>query len=86
MPDTEDNEREHNHIPWGLILIQAVINWRCAHQGKLPKKPAEKIEFVESIKAMRHKDAAGKVWNGENFGEAIENAFRCYSEHEVDFE
>lgn len=36
---------DHNHTPFGIILVQAVQKWREAHEGKLPKNFAEKNLF-----------------------------------------
>jgi len=35
----------NSHVPFVVILLQAAELWRQEHEGKMPKKPAEKTEF-----------------------------------------
>jgi len=76
-------QNDHNHTPYGAILIQAIVKWREGHDGKLPKTMADKDQFRAMIKTMR-RNGGSENFNGENFDEAIKNAHRCFSEHEIE--
>ncbi|KAI0713985.1 hypothetical protein C8Q76DRAFT_733003 [Earliella scabrosa] len=67
----------HGHLPFIVILVRAVDEWRKSHDGNLPKTMAEKKEFKASILAMRIKP------NEENFEEAEAQAWRVWSEPAV---
>lgn len=43
---------EHGHIPWAVILIKCLQNWKESHEGQSPKTMEEKNQFKETIKAM----------------------------------
>ncbi|KAI0710486.1 hypothetical protein C8Q76DRAFT_737619 [Earliella scabrosa] len=67
----------HGHLPFVVILVRAVDEWRKSHDGNLPKTMAEKKEFKASILAMRIKP------DEENFEEAEAQAWRVWSEPAV---
>ncbi|KAI0700659.1 hypothetical protein C8T65DRAFT_657406 [Cerioporus squamosus] len=67
----------HGHLPFVVILVRAVDEWRKSHDGNLPKTPAEKKEFKSNILAMRIKP------DEENFEEAEAQAWRVWSEPAV---
>jgi len=43
---------EHGHIPWVIILIRTLEQWKANHGGNQPKTMAEKAEFKDCIKAI----------------------------------
>ncbi|RDX42032.1 hypothetical protein OH76DRAFT_1392460 [Lentinus brumalis] len=67
----------HSHLPFVVILVRAVDEWRKSHDGNLPKTREEKTEFKRSILAMRLKP------DEENFEEAEAQAWRVWSEPAV---
>ncbi|KAH9916765.1 uncharacterized protein BXZ73DRAFT_53641 [Epithele typhae] len=64
----------HGHVPFVIILVRVVDEWRKTHDGNLPKTAAEKKEFKAKIMAMRMKP------DEENFEEAEAQAWRVWSE------
>ncbi|KAI0746401.1 hypothetical protein C8Q80DRAFT_1174962 [Daedaleopsis nitida] len=67
----------HGHLPFVVILVRAVDDWRKTHDGNLPKTAAEKKEFKKTIMDMRIKP------DEENFEEAEAQAWRVWSEPAV---
>ncbi|KIJ56458.1 hypothetical protein M422DRAFT_239673 [Sphaerobolus stellatus SS14] len=67
------DDMEHGHIPYVVILVRAMEEWKKAHVGKPPQSYAEKQEFKKSIDGMRRKI------DEENFDEAIAQAYRVWS-------
>ncbi|EMD36162.1 hypothetical protein CERSUDRAFT_84251 [Gelatoporia subvermispora B] len=67
----------HAHIPFVVILVRAVDDWRAKHDDKLPSTSAEKNEFKAQLRAMKHKP------DEENFDEAEAQAWRVWSEPTV---
>ncbi|KAL7412491.1 hypothetical protein BDY24DRAFT_393087 [Mrakia frigida] len=63
---------DHGNVPFVLIIIRALEEWRSSHDGKQPiwsGKLSQKKEFIASItKTRRHGDE-------ENYAEAEEKAF-----------
>lgn len=63
---------DHGNVPFVLILIRALQDWRASHDGKQPiwsGKQSQKKEFLATItSARRHGDE-------ENYAEAEEKAF-----------
>ncbi|KAJ7485285.1 hypothetical protein FB451DRAFT_1337569 [Mycena latifolia] len=58
---------DHTHVPYVIILVRALADWKAAHDGKPPQTTAEKKLFKE----------------GENFDEAEAQAYRCWTETRV---
>ncbi|KAF3941830.1 hypothetical protein ABW19_dt0209676 [Dactylella cylindrospora] len=56
---------DHGHIPYVLILLQCLKEWKSTHDDKYPSNYREKNEFKSFVR--------GKMWNAdeENFEEAI---------------
>ncbi|OSD07684.1 hypothetical protein PYCCODRAFT_1380781 [Trametes coccinea BRFM310] len=67
----------HGHIPFVVILVKLVDEWRQSHDGNLPKTAAEKKEFKSKILALKIKP------DEENFDEAEAQAWRVWSEPAV---
>ncbi|OQR80791.1 SUMO-activating enzyme (SAE) [Achlya hypogyna] len=68
------NSHEHGHVPYVVILLQAINEWKAAHDGDLPKTFAAKSEFKASVQAK----ARGSFGQEVNFLEAVDNAFKAY--------
>uniref|UniRef100_A0A7S1C6B9 NEDD8-activating enzyme E1 regulatory subunit n=1 Tax=Bicosoecida sp. CB-2014 TaxID=1486930 RepID=A0A7S1C6B9_9STRA len=45
------DSHQHGHVPWAVIVIQALAKWRDAHGGASPRNFAEKEEFWAGVKA-----------------------------------
>ncbi|KAI8973167.1 hypothetical protein BD414DRAFT_499348 [Trametes punicea] len=67
----------HSHIPFVVILVRVVDEWRKSHGGSLPKTAAEKKEFKDKIGRLKIK------LDEENFEEAEAQAWRVWSEPAV---
>lgn len=57
----------HGHIPYIVILLRKLAEWRDAHGGQLPVPSQDRKAFAQSIDAMR-KPSVGDT---ENFDEAV---------------
>ncbi|KAF8066907.1 hypothetical protein FPV67DRAFT_1496954 [Lyophyllum atratum] len=65
---------EHGHIPYVIILVRALEDWKKAHDGKPPQTYPEKKAFKAGILAMKTK------FDEENFDEAEAQAYRATAE------
>ncbi|KAI0666364.1 hypothetical protein C8Q78DRAFT_1059113 [Trametes maxima] len=65
---------DHGHLPFVVILVRLVDEWRKSHDGNLPKTMAEKKDFKKSILDLKIKV------DEENFDEAEAQAWRVWSE------
>jgi amyloid beta precursor protein binding protein 1 len=77
--DMETMEKhQHGHVPYPIILLDALREWRPSHNGRLPANFAEKQEFQLLVKGMRRDE------NEINFDEALQNAYLAYTEQNVE--
>ncbi|CAG8581525.1 11232_t:CDS:10 [Funneliformis caledonium] len=68
--DTLDS-MDHGHIPYVVILLKYLEQWKQDHDGKLPSTSAERNEFKQLIQSgKRNADE-------ENFDEALSSAWRA---------
>ncbi|KAG6918799.1 hypothetical protein DXG01_011551 [Tephrocybe rancida] len=65
---------DHTHIPYVVILVRALEDWKKAHDGRPPQTYPEKKAFKEGVLAMKVK------FDEENFDEAESQAYRCWTE------
>jgi amyloid beta precursor protein binding protein 1 len=64
------DQTDHAHVPYVIVLLKYVDDWKKEHDGQAPKTYAERKELGEKIRAgMRTPDE-------ENFEEAIANLWR----------
>lgn len=70
---------EHAHVPYVVLLLQAMKKWKDAHNGTFPATFSEKEAFKASVMAM----AWGPPGHEVNFIEAAENAYKAYVPSEV---
>ncbi|KAK7039482.1 NEDD8-activating enzyme E1 regulatory subunit [Favolaschia claudopus] len=68
---------DHTHVPYVIILVRALADWKATHDGKSPQTTAEKKQFKEGVLAMKIKI------DEENFDEAEAQAYRCWTETRV---
>lgn len=71
------NSTEHSHIPYPVILIQAVNTWKREHNGELPRTTADKDKFKKNILALSIKSGE------ENFEEAYQNALYAFKPYSI---
>ncbi|XP_063689170.1 NEDD8-activating enzyme E1 regulatory subunit-like [Bolinopsis microptera] len=64
-------DTEHAHIPFVVILLKCLEQWRSCHGGEIPKNYKEKKEFKELISALKRKS------DEENFLEACQKVNKC---------
>ena len=63
------DDHEHGHIPYALLLLHYLEQWKSAHAGAVPSSYKEKTEFREVVRSsMRTKNSEG---GEENYDEAI---------------
>eukprot|EP00698_Gefionella_okellyi_P011971 TRINITY_DN3197_c0_g1_i1.p1 TRINITY_DN3197_c0_g1~~TRINITY_DN3197_c0_g1_i1.p1 ORF type:complete len:551 (+),score=162.64 TRINITY_DN3197_c0_g1_i1:26-1654(+) len=62
----------HGHIPWLILLLKALKQWRASHDGAVPKNRAEQDAFRELIRSGR------RSYEEDNFEEAANNAFHAW--------
>ncbi|KAG2774090.1 NEDD8-activating enzyme E1 regulatory subunit [Phytophthora cactorum] len=65
---------EHAHVPFVVLLLQAMKKWKEAHNGKPPATFPEKDALKKSLQEM----AWGPAGHELNFIEAAENAYMAY--------
>ncbi|KAG9311294.1 hypothetical protein JVU11DRAFT_8382 [Chiua virens] len=65
---------DHGHIPYVVILVRVLEDWRASHDGKSPQTSTERQAFKKRILAMKIKP------DEENFDEAEAQAYRCWTE------
>ncbi|KAJ6627840.1 hypothetical protein B0H10DRAFT_2209966 [Mycena sp. CBHHK59/15] len=68
---------DHTHVPYVVVLVRALADWKAKHDGKAPQTTVEKKLFKESVQAMKMK------FDEENFDEAEAQAYRCWTETRV---
>ncbi|CEG40943.1 sumo-activating enzyme [Plasmopara halstedii] len=70
---------EHAHVPFVVLLLQAMRKWKETHHGSFPITFAEKEAFKKNLQAM----AWGPHGHEVNFLEAAENAYMAYMPSKV---
>ena len=65
--------QQHAHVPYPVLLIRALQEWKAAKGSDLPANFAEKEEFKTLIKGM-----ARSFHDELNFAEAVDNAYTAY--------
>ncbi|KLO11925.1 hypothetical protein SCHPADRAFT_876192 [Schizopora paradoxa] len=68
---------DHGHIPYAVILVRAMDDWKAKNGGKAPTTTAERDAFKKSIYAMKKKS------DEENFDEAVTQFRRAFVETKV---
>lgn len=66
--DTLDEE-EHGHIPYVILLLHYLNEWKSSHNGLVPQNYKEKTEFRECVRAGGRTSAASGF--EENYEEAV---------------
>ncbi|KAG2074368.1 hypothetical protein BDR04DRAFT_1048591 [Suillus decipiens] len=68
---------DHGHIPYVVILVRALEDWKKTHGDSPPKSYEERQQFKKGILALKVKA------DEENFDEAEAQAYRCWTETKV---
>jgi len=71
----EMDSKEFKHVPYIIVLIKLLQDWKAAHDGTPPKTIAEKNEFRDAIK----RKSRGHWSEEENLVEALDNAFLAFA-------
>lgn len=66
---------DHAHVPFVVLLLQAMDTWKRSHQDTLPTTVSDKHAFKQLLQGM----AWGGVGHEVNFMEASEHAYKAYS-------
>lgn len=74
----------HSHVPWVVILCQALAKWKSEHGGSGPKTTAEQNAFKELVKSASINTDTGE----QNFREALDffNISQAFSNRKLDDE
>ncbi|KIL59751.1 hypothetical protein M378DRAFT_26843 [Amanita muscaria Koide BX008] len=68
---------DHGHIPYVVLLVRALEDWKKEHNNLQPKTYAEKQSFKSLVSSMKRK------LDEENFEEAESQAYRCWTSSSV---
>jgi amyloid beta precursor protein binding protein 1 len=68
---------DHGHIPYVVLLVRALEDWKKAHNNLPPQSYADKQSFKSRISSMRRKP------DEENIEEAESQAYRCWTSSSV---
>jgi len=68
---------DHGHIPYAVILVRAMDDWKSKNGGNPPKTAAERDDFKKLILRMKKKS------DEENFDEAVTQFRRAFTETKV---
>ncbi|KAF9552843.1 hypothetical protein CPC08DRAFT_698258 [Agrocybe pediades] len=68
---------DHGHVPYVIVLVRLLEEWKKTHGGSPPSTYPEKQEFKKTILAMRKKA------DEENFEEAEAQAYRVWTPSNV---
>lgn len=71
------DEAQHAHVPYVVILIQALDRFRKASGKALPSTREDKDELKKIILKMRRKDVE------VNFAEALDNAYKAWVPYSI---
>ena len=65
----EMSDHDHGHVPYVLLLLHYLEEWKEAHEGRMPETYKEKTEFRDMVRAgARTSNSEG---GEENFDEAV---------------
>ncbi|KAL9052965.1 MAG: hypothetical protein Q9162_005083 [Coniocarpon cinnabarinum] len=73
------SDEDHGHVPYVLLLLHYLDEWRANSSGAVPSSPKEKIAFRKMIQSkMRTNSAAG---DEENYEEAVNAVMKTIVPH-----
>jgi NEDD8-activating enzyme E1 regulatory subunit len=63
------NDQDHGHVPWAVLLLYYLEDWKASHGGQAPQNYKEKTAFRDLVsRGARTNTAEG---GEENFDEAV---------------
>lgn len=65
----------HRHVPYVVLLIKTLAEWRAAHGGAAPAAPAERAAFKEALRALERSPLDPQ----ENVKEALAAAHKAWA-------
>lgn len=68
---------DHGHVPYVILLVKVMQQWKQDHDGLPPQTHAEKVAFKQAIHNLKLKS------DEENFDEAQAQAYRSWTETKV---
>ena len=72
------NDHDHGHVPYTVLLLHYLEEWKKTHDGKAPSAYREKTEFRDFLRAgMRTSNPEG---GEENYEEAIAAVLKSLNE------
>lgn len=74
---TSMDDHQHGHIPYVLILLHLLEQWKISHEGNAPANYKEKTEFREFVRSQARTDNA--EGGEENFDEAVAAVLKTVS-------
>ncbi|KAF8466212.1 hypothetical protein BDZ91DRAFT_725792 [Kalaharituber pfeilii] len=75
------NEHQHGHIPYLVLLLYYLDQWKKTHNGELPTSYKDKNEFKKLILAGMRTDVPGG--SEENFEEAVAAVMNSLRPHVI---
>ncbi|TIA95807.1 hypothetical protein E3P94_03548 [Wallemia ichthyophaga] len=72
------SDNDHAHIPYIVVLIKQLDEWKKSHDGALPKNIAEKRDFKKVMDSHRRKGV-----DEQNFDEAQSQAYRAFQSNDI---
>lgn len=77
---TQMNDHDHGHVPYVLLLLYYIEEWKKTHHGEVPKGYAQKQEFRKLVQSGARPYVAG---GEENFEEAINAVMTALEPYEL---
>ncbi|KNC99936.1 uncharacterized protein SPPG_05308 [Spizellomyces punctatus DAOM BR117] len=65
----------YGHIPYIILLLMCLEEWKSVHDGKLPLTSTERSQFKDLIRSKQRED----VGENQNFEEALAAAYRAWT-------
>lgn len=76
---------QHCHVPYIVLLNKAIVCWKDAHEGAMPKTTKDKNDFKALIKSMAM-DGGAKFSDELNFIEAVNESYRAFTTKKASWE
>ena len=75
------SDHEHGHIPYLLLLLYYLEEWKSVHDGKVPQNYKEKSTFRDMVKQGIRKD--NPEGGEENYDEAIGAVLKSLNQPDI---
>ncbi|GBF88159.1 NEDD8-activating enzyme E1 regulatory subunit [Raphidocelis subcapitata] len=73
----------HKHVPYVVLIQQALESWRRERGGAPPSTAAERAEFKRRLAGMRRVGPEGVPMEEENVDEALKAAFHAWTQPSI---